>query len=164
MRQYYEPSNASNQMNFGFKKLFKIIKKPFQQGLNWKEVIKAIIVSLLIAVIPIFGVTTLLLTFISIKFKLNLPIMIVISYLASPLQFILFLPFIHLGETIMHTEHTLLTVQEIKAAFDISFFDTIKSLLFELICGISGWLLLALPVGLVMLFFNKMITIPEKAS
>ena len=151
-------------MNFSFQKLLTKIKKPFQQGLSWREVIKAVIVSLLITVLPVFGVATLILTFISIKFKLNLPIMIVISYLASPLQFILFLPFIHLGESIMHTEHTLLTVQEIKAAFDSSFFGTIKSLLFELICGISGWLLLALPVSLAVLFFNKMINIPEKAG
>ncbi|OBX25226.1 hypothetical protein A9996_10885 [Gelidibacter algens] len=70
-------------MQLSVQNIFQKIKKPFQQGLSWKEVIKAIIISLLFTVFPVFGVTTILITFIAIKFKLNLPIMIVISYLAS---------------------------------------------------------------------------------
>lgn len=144
-------------MHLNFKQLFQKIKKPFQQGLNGKEVVKAVIFSLLFTVFPIFGVTTLILTFMAIKFKLNLPIMVLISYLASPLQFLFFLPFIHIGETIMDVKHTLLTVQEIKNSFDISFFNTIKQLLFELICGVSGWILVALPISLIGLFFSNKI-------
>lgn len=136
-------------MRLNFKTLYQKIKAPFQQGLHWKEVTKAIIINLLFTIIPIYGITTIMLAFIAIKFKLNLPIMIVTSYLATPLQFMLFLPFIHLGENIMNIKHTLLTVQEIKAAFDVSFFDAIRSLLLELICGISGWLLITLPIGFV---------------
>jgi uncharacterized protein (DUF2062 family) len=144
-------------MILNFKAILQKIKAPFQQGLGAKEVTKAIIISLLITVFPVFGVITLLLTFTAIKFKLNLPIMIVISYLATPLQYMFFLPFIHLGENIMNTSHTLLTVQEIKNAFDLSFFDTIRRLLFELICGISGWFLIALPISLIALFLNTKI-------
>lgn len=144
-------------MALTFNRLFQKIKKPFQQGLSGKEVAKAIIISLLFTVLPIFGVTTILLTFVAIKFKLNLPLMVLISYLASPLQFLFFLPFIHIGETIMNVKHTLLTVQEIKNAFDSSFFNTLKQLVLELICGISGWLLVALPISLTLLFLSNKI-------
>jgi uncharacterized protein (DUF2062 family) len=135
-------------MQLTFKALFQKIKEPFQQGLGVNEIIKAVIVSLLFTVIPVFGITTILLTFLAIKFKLNLPIMVVVSYMATPLQFILFIPFIRVGETIFNTKHTLLTVADIKASFEISFFQTFKDLLLELICGVSGWLLLALPMAL----------------
>lgn len=152
-------------MALTFNRLFQKIKKPFQQGLSGKEVVKAIITSLLFTIFPIFGVTTLLLTFVSLKFKLNLPIMVLISYLASPVQFLFFLPFIHIGETIMNVKHTLLTVQEIKNAFDISFFDTIRQLFFELVCGISGWLLVAFPIGLILLFLtNKIHNLIQKEN
>jgi uncharacterized protein (DUF2062 family) len=151
-------------MNLSFQNLFQKIKKPFQQGLSGKEVAKAIIVSLLFTVFPVFGVTTILITLAAIKFKLNLPIMIIISYLASPLQFVFFLPFIHIGETVLNTDHTLLTVQQIKNAFDISFFDTIKRLIFELICGVSGWLLVALPISLIAIFFSNKINNHKKVS
>jgi len=146
-------------MRLNFQDLYQKIKAPFQQGLHWRDLTKAIIVSLLITVIPVFGLTTIIVAFIAIKFKLNLPIMIVISYLASPLQFMLILPFIHLGENIMNVKHTLLTVQEIKAAFDISFFVTIRRLFFELICGISGWLLFVLPLGFITIILLKNKTI-----
>jgi len=101
------------------------IKKPFRQGLSRTDIAKAVVVSLLITVFPIFGIITLLLTFVAIKLRLNLPIMIVVSYLATPLQYMLFLPFIHVGETVFNTKHTLLTVHDIKNAFEVSFFDTI---------------------------------------
>ncbi|MGZ0015158.1 DUF2062 domain-containing protein [Yeosuana sp. AK3] len=114
------------------------------------------------SIFPVFGVTTLLLTAVSIKFKLNLPVMIVVSYLATPLQFMLFMPFIHVGETIFNTKHTLLTVQEIKEAFDVSFIDTLRQLIFELICGISGWSLIALPISfLTILLINKIFRLIE---
>ncbi|SHM89117.1 DUF2062 domain-containing protein [Flavobacterium chilense] len=144
-------------MIINFQNLLLKIKKPFQQGLSGIAITNAIIVSLLFTVFPVFGITTILITFVAIKFKLNLPIMVLISYIASPLQFLFFLPFIHIGEAIMNTKHTLLTVQEIKNAFDISFFNTIKQLLFELICGVSGWILLALPISLMVLFFSNKI-------
>ena len=82
--------------------------------------------------------------------------MIVISYIATPLQFLLFIPFIHIGETLFNTKHTLLTVTEIKSAFENSFFQTMKQLIFELVCGVSGWLLLALPSAIIsILLINK---------
>lgn len=144
-------------MQFTFKALFQKIKQPFQQGLGVNEIIKAVIVSLLFTIIPVFGITTILLTFLAIKFKLNLPIMVVVSYIAAPLQYILFIPFIHIGETIFNTKHTLLTVTDIKIAFESSFFQTIKQLFFELICGVSGWLLLVVPIALLsILLINKM--------
>ncbi len=144
-------------MRLTFQSLFQKIKQPFQQGLGIKEIIKAIIVSLLFTILPVFGVTTILLAFLAIKFKLNLPIMVVISYIATPLQFLFFIPFIRVGETIFNTKHTLLTVADIKASFEISFFQTVKNLLLELICGVSGWLLLALPIALLSIFLiNKM--------
>lgn len=139
-----------------FHKIFQKIKKPFQQGLSACEVMKAIIVSLLFTVFPVFGVTVILLTLMAIKFKLNFPIMVIVSYIATPLQFIFFLPFIHIGETIFNIQHTLLTVQDIKNAFDSSFWKTIQDLLLELICGISGWLLIALPISFIgILVSNK---------
>jgi uncharacterized protein (DUF2062 family) len=142
-------------MRLNFQNLYRRIKQPFQQGLHWKAVTKAIIVSFLVTIIPFFGVTTLLLTFVAIKFKLNLPIMIAINFMVLPLQVILFLPFIHIGESIMNINHTLLTIQEIKASFDVSFFNTVKGLFLELLCGLIAWLLVSLPIGFLTMILLK---------
>lgn len=144
-------------MKISLKKIIDKIKKPFQQGLNSLEITNAVLVSVLFTILPMFGVSTVLLTIASFRLKLNLPIMILVSYLASPLQFIFFLKFIHIGEKVFGIKHTLLTFQDIKNAFDEAFFTTIKQLFLELLCGLGGWLLVGLPIFFILYFINKKI-------
>ena len=117
----------------------------FKQGLSPKELTQSILVSALISIIPIVGVTTVLLTILSVKRKLNLPIMIAISYLAWPLQILMIIPFINIGEFIFSIPQSNHSAQEIIASFQESFFGTLSQLSFELLCGFGGWLLTAVP-------------------
>ena len=117
----------------------------FKQGLSPKELTQSILVSALISIIPIVGVTTVLLTILSLKRKLNLPIMIAISYLAWPLQILMIIPFINIGEFIFSIPQSHHSAQEIIASFQESFFGTLSQLSFELLCGFGGWLLTAVP-------------------
>ena len=117
----------------------------FKQGLSPKEFTQSILVSALISIIPIVGVTTVLLTILSLKRKLNLPIMIAISYLAWPLQILMIIPFINIGEFIFSIPQSNHSAQEIIASFQESFFGTLSQLSFELLCGFGGWLLTAVP-------------------
>jgi uncharacterized protein (DUF2062 family) len=117
----------------------------FKQGLSPKELTQSILVSALISIIPIVGVTTVLLTILSLKRKLNLPIMIAISYLAWPLQILMIIPFINIGEFIFSIPQSNHSAQEIIASFQESFFGTLSQLSFELLCGFGGWLLTAVP-------------------
>lgn len=146
-----------HKMRVTVNNILKKVKKPFQQGLSGNEVTKAIIVSLLFTVFPVFGLTTIILTLIAFKFKLNLPVMIIVSYLAAPLQFILFLPFIYIGEFLFNTHITLLSVQEITNSFNTSFWNTFKLLLFMLVCGVSGWLVVALPTSFIGIMISNRI-------
>jgi uncharacterized protein (DUF2062 family) len=117
----------------------------FKQGLTPIELTKSIIVSGLISTIPILGVSTFLLTALSLKRKLNLPIMIAQSYLMWPIQVIMIIPFINIGEFIFSVPKTNHSAQEIIASFQNSFFATLSHLSFELLCGFGGWLLTAVP-------------------
>jgi len=148
-------------MRFQLKRIINKIKAPFYQGLETKAIINAIIVSLLLTIFPVFGVITILLTIVALRFKLNLPIMIVVSYIATPLQYLLFIPFVHLGETIFNIQHSLISFQEIKKGFDISFWQTISGLFFKLLYGISAWTLVALPISLLSVLLNNKL-IPER--
>ena len=117
----------------------------FKQGLTPIELTQSIIVSGLISTIPILGVSTFLLTALSLKRKLNLPIMIAQSYIMWPIQVIMIIPFINIGEFIFSVPKTNHSAQEIIASFQNSFFATLSHLSFELLCGFGGWLLTAVP-------------------
>ena len=132
----------------------------FKQGLTPIELTQSIIVSGLISTIPILGVSTFLLTALSLKRKLNLPIMIAQSYIMWPIQVIMIIPFINIGEFIFSVPKTNHSAQEIIASFQNSFFATLTHLSFELLCGFGGWLLTAVPfsvgVYLVSIFILKL--------
>jgi len=122
-------------------------KALLRQGLTPKELTQSIIVSGLISTIPILGVSTFMITTISLKSKLNLPVMIALSYLMWPVQILLIIPFIRVGEIIFSVTPNHHTVEEIISSFQNSFFKTLSHLSFELLCGLGGWLLTAVPVA-----------------
>jgi hypothetical protein len=132
----------------------------FKQGLTPIELTQSIVVSGLISTIPILGVSTFLLTALSLKRKLNLPIMIAQSYIMWPIQVIMIIPFINIGEFIFSVPKTNHSPQEIIASFQNSFFATLSHLSFELLCGFGGWLLTAVPFSaglyLVSIFILKL--------
>ena len=117
----------------------------FKQGLTPIELTQSIIISTLISIIPILGLTTLLLTALSLKRNLNLPIMIAQSFIMWPVQIVMIIPFINIGEFIFSIPQTNHSAQEIMASFQNSFFATLSHLSFELLCGFGGWLLTAIP-------------------
>lgn len=118
-----------------------------KQGLTPKELSQSIIVSGLISTIPILGVSTFMITTVSLKRKLNLPVMISLSYLMWPIQILLIIPFIRVGEFIFSVPRHHHTVEEIIGSFQSSFFQTLSQLSFELLCGLGGWLLTAVPIA-----------------
>lgn len=117
----------------------------FKQGLTPIELTQSIIISTLISIIPILGLTTLLLTALSLKRNLNLPIMIAQSFIMWPVQIVMIVPFINIGEFVFSIPKTNHSAQEIITSFQNSFFATLSHLSFELLCGFGGWLLTAVP-------------------
>ena len=124
----------------------------FKQGLTPIELTQSILVSVLISIIPILGVTTILLTVLSLKRKLNLPIMIALSYIIWPLQILMIIPFINIGEFIFSVPQSNYSIEEIVASFQDSFFGTLSRLFFELLCGFGGWLFTAVPIFIIISF------------
>jgi hypothetical protein len=133
----------------------------FKQGLTPIELTQSIIISTLISIIPILGLTTLLLTALSLKRNLNLPIMIAQSFIMWPVQIVMIVPFINIGEFIFSIPKTNHSAQEIITSFQNSFFATLSHLSFELLCGFGGWLLTAVPFSgclyLISIFILKLV-------
>ena len=132
----------------------------FKQGLSPMLLSQSIIASGALSIIPILGVSTFILTALSIKKKLNLPIMIAISYLMWPIQILLIIPFIRVGEFIFSVPSSHHTAEEIINSFQNNFSQTLNHLSFELLCGLGGWLLTVVPVSIgtyliVFLFLKK---------
>jgi hypothetical protein len=67
------------------------------------------------------------------------------------------LKFIKIGENLLSVKHNLLTITQIKDAFKISYMDTFRSLFFEILCGITGWIITAIPATIIILIIIHMV-------
>lgn len=83
-----------------FKKFLNKIIELFKQGMSKKILAKSLSATFFISIIPIPGTSTLLIGFTSIKFRWNLGLMVLFSYLLMPLQILLFVPLMNFGRLI----------------------------------------------------------------
>jgi len=144
-------------MNF-IKKTYEKLINVFKQGLTPKQLALSLTVSIVVSMFPIFGITTIILTALALKLKLNLPIMIIVSYAIEPLKVLLIIPLIKLGGSIFGVKHELLDLISIKESFqENSIIETIGTLSFELLCGFAGWVILVLPLSIPVYFLLKFI-------
>lgn len=136
-------------------KIWEKLKAVLKQGLTPKQLSLSIVIAILVSFFPIFGISTIVLTSVALPLRLNLPIMIALSYALEPLKYLVVIPFINIGARVFGAEHTLLSFEAIKASYDISFFDTVKALSYELLCGFAGWTITAIPIGVLLYFTLK---------
>ena len=71
-----------------------------RQGLSPRELALSLSFGAGVGIFPVLGVSTPLLTGIALWMRLNLPAIQLVNYLASPLQLLLIIPFVRVGEAL----------------------------------------------------------------
>jgi len=105
-----------------------------------------------IGVLPLFGISTAIITALALYLRLNLPIAVFVTYAVSPIHVLLFIPFIRIGEWVFNVEHSLLTLTAIKEAFKADYVQAISDLAFQIGCGITGWAFAGIPIAILFFF------------
>ena len=105
-------------------------------------------IGIVLGILPLFGLTTLLCTLISIRFKLNLPALLLICYLLGPLHIILYIPFIQLGLSVFNFTNFNLTFTEVTSLFKQDWLMALKKIWLANLAGILVWLIMAGPLTL----------------
>ena len=73
-----------------------------KQGVAPERLAVCVAIGVTVGLIPVLGVSTLLCTVIALAFRLNLPAMQLTQAVMAPLQLLLIVPFVRLGEWMMH--------------------------------------------------------------
>jgi uncharacterized protein (DUF2062 family) len=72
-----------------------------RQGVTARELALSLAFGLGFGVFPVLGVSTVLCTAVAIVLRLNLPAIQLVNYAASPLQLLLIIPFVRIGEKLV---------------------------------------------------------------
>jgi uncharacterized protein (DUF2062 family) len=132
----------------------KMIRDPIitllKQGITPQKIAMGLALGIVIGIFPVIGSTTLLCTAAAIIFRLNLPALQAINWLAYPLQLLLLIPFFHFGDFLFGEEPLPLSAQELVAMFRADFWGSILSLWDTTMHAIVAWLLVGPPIILML--------------
>jgi uncharacterized protein (DUF2062 family) len=128
------------------------IKEFVQQGATPKALAASATIGLLLGIFPVLGVTTLMMGAISVRWRLNLPLMLGISYVIYPFQIGLLIPFVRVGEWATGAAPAQLSFDAMGKAFEANFFGTLVDLVGANLQALVGWSLLAAPIGLILYY------------
>jgi uncharacterized protein (DUF2062 family) len=118
-----------------------------QQGATPHALAMSTTVGLLLGLFPVVGVTTFAMSVLTVRFSLNLPLMLGVSYLIYPFQLLLIIPFIRLGERIVGAPTLPLSFSSLKYGLLNDLPGTLSELGVANLHAVLAWLLVAFPTG-----------------
>ncbi len=83
-----------------------------RQGVTPEKIALSLAFGLGLGIFPVLGLSTVLCTVVAIVLRLNLPAIQLVNYLASPLQLVLIIPFVRVGEHVLGLQAQPLSVRE----------------------------------------------------
>ncbi|WKN45283.1 DUF2062 domain-containing protein [Tunicatimonas pelagia] len=128
-------------------KSIRQVREVLSRGATPRELSLAIALSVPMGIVPVFGFTTPLATVIAMHWKLNVPLVLALLYLALPLQLLLFVPFLRMGELLFQLAPLPFSPSEIMSMLETTGWGLFQQIWVTNLAGIAVWLLVAIPLG-----------------
>ncbi len=128
------------------KRIVEPLQTAMKQGLTRQELALTLATGVVIATFPVFGVTMFLCMLVAARLELNQVVIQIANYAGYPLQFLLFIPLIRLGESLFGLESVSIDPGQVAGLLwqqPLQFLQT-YGLAIGAACLV--WLLLAIPV------------------
>lgn len=153
--------------------IFQKLAGFFRQGTTPQGLALSFCIGVLMGVFPMLGVSTWFITLLAVRTPINLPLTITLSYLVWPIQVILVLPFMRMGEWMFAAKPLPLSLEQLEAAFSADFFGALGKFWDATLYALSGWGATAIPTAVLLYvvlfqalryFFRKRQAVPPLAS
>jgi uncharacterized protein (DUF2062 family) len=112
-----------------------------RQGIAPRSLALALALGASIGIFPVLGVSTLLLTALALWLRLNLPAIQLVNYLVSPLQLLLIIPFLRLGERLVGAEPLPMSLNQGLELLSNGILAAVKLLSSAMVHASIGWLI-----------------------
>lgn len=128
-------------------RLFRLVKQQLRQGTSARELAMTIVLGTALGIIPVFGFITAVCAALAAWLRLNIALSLAVLYAVMPLQLLLFVPFIRLGELLFSIRHLPLApariITELQAdpwSYTLNIWESIAG-------ALGAWLLVSLVFG-----------------
>jgi uncharacterized protein (DUF2062 family) len=138
--------------------LFEPILALLRQGITPEKIALSLAFGLGLGIFPVLGLPTILCTAAALILRLNLAAIQLVNYLAAPLQLALIIPFVRLGEHLVHAAPQPLTVSGGLKLLAAGAFKAVIVLWGAIVHAALGWALAGPPfIYLVYLLLKPLI-------
>ena len=122
------------------------------QGVGPGPIAMSVAIGLVVGVFPVLGTTTVLCTLAAVALRLNLIAVHAVHYAATPLQLLLIIPFVRVGEHLLGANAQPLSLGEGLALIERGAIPAIVALWDAILHAIVGWLAIG-PIAMVLAYF-----------
>ena len=131
------------------------IASQLRQGVSREQIALSVIVGVVIGIFPVLGATTILCTLAAVLLRLNLIAVHAVHYATTPLQLVLIIPFVRVGEHLAGASPQPLSISAGLALIDRGMFTAVMTLWDAIVHAVFGWLVLAPPLFALLHFTAK---------
>jgi len=126
-----------------------------KQGVTPSKPAWAISLTIVLAIMPVFGSGTLLCLLAIWLFRLNPAITLLINQFAYPLQFLLYFPFLRAGEWLFNAKRLPFSISQIFGMFADDLPQALSVLWWSTLYGIVAWVIIMVPIAYLLHFIFK---------
>ena len=137
------PETSSPAKSFWRRRVLDVILAQLKQGITPQKISLTLALGMALGIFPILGATTLLCFLFGLWLKLNQPIIQVVNYLIYPLQLVLILVFVRIGEFMVRATPVSFSIPELFRKFHESPANFFREFGLTGLHGIIAWLVIA---------------------
>ena len=158
-----DTTHPSRLRSFWRRRVLDVIAGQLKQGITPQKISLTIALGGTLALFPILGSTTLLCFLAALCFKLNQPIIQVVNYLMYPLQIMLLVVFVRIGEWITRAQPVSFSIPEMLRKFQASPVKFMHEFGMTGLHAIIAWLLIA-PLLIALLYWGLLTPLKKAAQ
>ncbi|MBN2213756.1 MAG: DUF2062 domain-containing protein [Bacteroidales bacterium] len=146
-----------------FSKILDFLKK----GITPHKLALSVSLGITIGIIPLYGLTSLLVTLVVFCFRLNLTASHIGHYMVYPLQILLIFPFLKLGDLIFNNSLLPHSFDQLFAMLRTDVWGTLHHFWLAYLTATAVWFIVSIPLAIILykvLFFSFRKLVPARAK
>jgi uncharacterized protein (DUF2062 family) len=122
------------------------------QGVTPEKIAMSIAIGLIVGIFPVMGTTTVLCTAAAAVMRLNMVAVHTVHYAMTPVQLLLIIPFVRVGEHVVGAEPQPLTISEGMALLGQGVVHAVVTLWSAIVHAVIGWIVIG-PIAIAMCYY-----------
>jgi uncharacterized protein (DUF2062 family) len=114
-----------------------------RQGVTPQKLALSLALGIVIGLVPVLGVSTALCALVALALRLNMPAIQLVNYLLTPLQLVLIIPLLRLGERLANAPRFPITLESGLALLSHGVINAVTVLATAIVHATLGWMVLA---------------------